>query len=72
MAPDGRLVYRTAAAVSASRRASISLVGRNIWTHKTFPNIDPEFSYSSGNAQGFEYMPIPQNRSIGINLQITP
>jgi outer membrane receptor protein involved in Fe transport len=52
--------------------ANISLVGRNIWTHKNIPNIDPEFAYSSGNAQGFEYMPIPQNRSIGINLQITP
>ncbi|HEY9514220.1 MAG TPA: SusC/RagA family TonB-linked outer membrane protein [Gemmatimonadaceae bacterium] len=52
--------------------ANISLVGRNIWTHKNIPNIDPEFAYSSGNAQGFEYMPIPQNRSIGINVQITP
>lgn len=52
--------------------ANISLVGRNIWTHKNIPNIDPEFAYSSGNAQGFEYMPIPQNRSIGINLQIRP
>jgi TonB-linked SusC/RagA family outer membrane protein len=52
--------------------ANISLVGRNIWTHKKIPNIDPEFAYSSGNAQGFEYMPIPQNRSIGVNVQITP
>ena len=52
--------------------ANISLVARNLWTHKNIPNIDPEFAYSSGNAQGFEYMPIPQNRSIGINVQITP
>jgi TonB-linked SusC/RagA family outer membrane protein len=52
--------------------ASVSLVGRNLWTHKKIPNIDPEFAYSSGNGEGFEYMPIPQNRSIGINLQITP
>ena len=52
--------------------ASVSLIGRNIWTHKNIPNIDPEFAYSNGNAEGFEYMPIPQNRSIGINLQITP
>jgi TonB-linked SusC/RagA family outer membrane protein len=52
--------------------ANISLVGRNLWTHKNIPNIDPEFAYSSGNAQGFEYMPIPQSRVFGINLQITP
>ncbi len=52
--------------------ANLSLVGRNIWTHKNIPNIDPEFAYSSGNGEGFEYMPIPQNRSIGINLQIRP
>ncbi len=52
--------------------ASVSLIGRNLWTHKNIPNIDPEFAYSSGNGEGFEYMPIPQNRSIGINLQITP
>lgn len=52
--------------------ANISLVGRNLWTHKNIPNIDPEFAYSSGNAQGFEYMPIPQSRSFGINVRITP
>jgi TonB-linked SusC/RagA family outer membrane protein len=52
--------------------ANISVVGRNLWTHKSIPNIDPEFAYSSGNGEGFEYMPIPQSRSIGINLQIRP
>lgn len=52
--------------------ANISLVGRNLWTHKNIPNIDPEFAYSNGNAEGFEYMPIPQSRVFGINLRITP
>jgi TonB-linked SusC/RagA family outer membrane protein len=55
-----------------ARSATISLVGRNLWTHKNVPNIDPEFSYSTGNFQGMEFAALPTNRSIGITLQVTP
>ena len=51
---------------------NLSLVGRNLWTHSKLPNIDPEFTYGTGNGQGFEYATLPTNRSVGITLQITP
>lgn len=51
---------------------TLSLVGRNLWTHTNVPNIDPEFTYSTGNAQGLEFAPMPTNRSIGLTLQVTP
>ncbi|NUR21211.1 MAG: SusC/RagA family TonB-linked outer membrane protein [Gemmatimonadaceae bacterium] len=51
---------------------SVALTGRNLYTWTDVPNIDPEFTYSSGNFQGMEYA-IPGNtRSFGINLRITP
>jgi TonB-linked SusC/RagA family outer membrane protein len=56
----------------AARSASISLVGRNLFTHKNVPNIDPEFAYSTGNFQGIDYAQLPNNRSIGFSLQVTP
>jgi TonB-linked SusC/RagA family outer membrane protein len=51
---------------------SLSVVGRNLWTRSHIPNIDPEFTYGTGNGQGFEYATLPTNRSIGITLQVTP
>jgi outer membrane receptor protein involved in Fe transport len=51
---------------------SVSLVGRNLWTRSHVPNIDPEFTYGTGNGQGFEYATLPTNRTIGITLQVTP
>jgi TonB-linked SusC/RagA family outer membrane protein len=55
-----------------ARTASIALTGRNLMTWKKVPNVDPEFTYSSGNNQGMEYM-IPSNpRSIGVNVRIIP
>jgi len=36
------------------------------------PNIDPEFSYQNGNVQGFEFAALPNPRSLGFNLRITP
>jgi len=51
---------------------SIALTGRNLHTWTNVPNIDPEFTYSSGNFQGIEYA-IPSNpRTIGFNVRITP
>jgi TonB-linked SusC/RagA family outer membrane protein len=55
-----------------SQAATISLVGRNLLTHSNVPNIDPEFTYSTGNSQGFEYATLPTNRSIGLTLHVTP
>jgi TonB-linked SusC/RagA family outer membrane protein len=51
---------------------NIALIGNNLWTSTKVPNIDPEFSYGTGNAQGFEFATIPNTKSIGFNLRITP
>ena len=55
-----------------AKSINVSLIGRNLWTHSNIPNIDPEFTYGTGNSQGFEYATLPTNRSIGISLQVTP
>jgi hypothetical protein len=60
------------AARFSAQGINVALVGRNLWTHSNVPNIDPEFTYNTGNAQGLEYAPLPTNRSIGITLQVTP
>ncbi len=52
--------------------ATLALYGRNLWTHTNVPNIDPEFSYSAGNAQGIEFAELPNPRSFGISFQVTP
>jgi len=51
---------------------SVALVGRNLWTHSNVPNIDPEFSYQTGNNQGSEFAALPNTRSLGFNVRITP
>jgi hypothetical protein len=51
---------------------NLALIGRNLLTHSKVPNIDPEFTYGSGNAQGLEFAPLPTNRSVGLTLQVTP
>jgi TonB-linked SusC/RagA family outer membrane protein len=51
---------------------NIALVGRNLWTHSNVPNIDPEFSYQTGNNQGSEFAALPNTRSLGFNVRITP
>jgi hypothetical protein len=53
-------------------RASIALVGRNLWMKTKFPNFDPENAYSSGNVQGFDFASTPTTRTIGLNFTITP
>jgi TonB-linked SusC/RagA family outer membrane protein len=55
-----------------AQSATVSLVGRNLFTKSKLPNIDPEFTYGTGNAQGFEYATLPTNRSIGLTLHVTP
>jgi hypothetical protein len=55
-----------------SSSVNIALIGNNLWTSTKVPNIDPEFSYGTGNAQGFEFATIPNTKSIGLNLRIVP
>jgi len=55
-----------------SRAVNIAFVGRNLFTHANVPNIDPEFSYTTGNFQGMEFAPLPNARSFGLNLRVTP
>ncbi len=51
--------------------ASLSLVGRNLfYLIRHTGHIDPESSYSNGNAQGLEYASLPATRSVGLHLQI--
>jgi len=53
------------------KSATISLVGRNLWTIiKHTPIIDPESGYSNGNAQGQEFAGLPVTRTIGVNLNL--
>jgi TonB-linked SusC/RagA family outer membrane protein len=55
-----------------SRAINLAFVGRNLFTHANVPHIDPEFTYTTGNFQGMEFAPLPNARSIGFNLRITP
>jgi TonB-linked SusC/RagA family outer membrane protein len=58
-------------AKSPFKGASVSVVGRNLlMIMKNTPNIDPESTYNSGNAQGLEYYGAPSVRSFGINLNL--
>jgi hypothetical protein len=51
--------------------ATFSLVGRNLlFIHNSARNIDPESSYSNGNAQGLENFGLPTTRSYGFNLSV--
>jgi hypothetical protein len=51
---------------------SFSVTGRNLKTWTSVPNIDPEFSYQTGNVQGIEFASMPNARVWGINVRITP
>lgn len=51
---------------------NVAFVGRNLWTHSKVPNIDPEFTYGTGNYQGAEFAALPTTRSLGFNVRITP
>lgn len=53
-------------------RAYLALVGRNLWLSTKTPHIDPETAFNSGNAQGLEHGQFPSQRSIGLNLSLTP
>ncbi|MCD9019306.1 SusC/RagA family TonB-linked outer membrane protein [Parachryseolinea silvisoli] len=51
--------------------ASLSFVSRNLFIlYNSADNIDPESSYSNGNAQGLENFGLPTTRSYGFNLLV--
>lgn len=51
---------------------SFSIEARNILLWTALPNADPESSQGNGNMQGgFDYMSLPQTRSIGLGLNLT-
>lgn len=50
----------------------ITITGRNLWAKTNVPNIDPEFSYTTGNYQGLEFAALPNTKSVGINVTFTP
>ncbi|MBA2707026.1 MAG: SusC/RagA family TonB-linked outer membrane protein [Gemmatimonadaceae bacterium] len=51
---------------------SLAVTGRNLRTWTKVPNIDPEFSYTTGNYQGIEFAAFPNARSWGLSFRITP
>ncbi len=51
---------------------NVAIIGRNLWTSTKVPNIDPEFTYQTGNNQGIEYAALPVPRSIGFSVRLTP
>ncbi len=51
---------------------TLALTGRNLKTWDKVPNIDPEFSYQTGNNQGIEFAALPNARVWGLNVRITP
>lgn len=54
------------------RSASIYISGRNLLLITDYPNFDPEASTSTGNASGgFEYVALPNAKSIGAGLKIS-
>jgi len=58
-------------AKSAVQSVNISFVARNLLLlYNTARNIDPESSYSNGNAQGLENFGLPSARSYGLSLQV--
>jgi len=51
---------------------TMAITGRNLVTWTSVPNIDPEFSYTTGNYQGIEFAALPNPRSWGLSFRITP
>jgi hypothetical protein len=51
---------------------SLGLTGRNLKLWTKVPNIDPEFSYQTGNNQGIEFAALPNAKVWGLNIRITP
>ena len=55
-----------------SEAVNIAITGRNLYTWTDVPNIDPEFSYTTGNLQGIEFTALPNARTWGVSVRVTP
>jgi hypothetical protein len=56
-----------------SSAMNIAFTGRNLYTWSKVPNVDPEVSYSNqAGTQGEEYASIPNSRSFGFSVRVTP
>lgn len=55
-----------------AQSVSLALTGRNLFTWTDVPLIDPEFAYTTGNFQGVEFAALPNPRTIGVSVRITP
>ena len=54
-------------------QVNLAVTGRNLYTWTNVPNVDPEISYGTGNGtQGVEYGSIPNARTFGISVRVTP
>jgi TonB-linked SusC/RagA family outer membrane protein len=54
------------------QRASLSLVGRNLWIiDKSLPYADPESGLGAGNGQGYSSGAYPTLKNIGFKLDLT-
>ena len=72
---DARLSYETSLRSVpgfSGQTLRVSLIGRNLFTWAKAPNIDPETALSAGAFQGFEMGQLPNTRSVGLQLTITP
>ena len=57
--------------ITAIEKASISLIGRNLFfLSNSTENIDPESAYNSGNSAGLEWFGLPVPRTIGLNINL--
>jgi outer membrane receptor protein involved in Fe transport len=66
------LPQRWASAAHAAQ-VNLAFTARNLYTWTSVPNVDPEISYSTGNGtQGVEYGSIPNARTFGISVRVTP
>lgn len=53
------------------QRASVSLVGRNLWIiDKNLPYADPESGLGAGNAQGYTSGAYPTMRTVGLKVDL--
>ena len=55
-----------------SDAVNLAITGRNLYTWTDVPNIDPEFSYTTGNLQGIEFTALPNARTWGFSVRVTP
>jgi len=68
------LIYNFPASIIGKlpiNRLSFGLVGRNLWIISShIPGIDPESTFTTTNAQGYENGSYPSYRSMGFNLNV--